>query len=54
MMARHRLVGDDRSLGARPQRSNSLPQRRELAATDQDVVAARAERDIDEGQIAGT
>ena len=47
MMARHRLVGDDRAACA-PGRSAAMrsPSVREQAAADRDVVGALAERDI--------
>ncbi len=54
MVACDRLVADDRSLGARPQRGNPSSQRGQLAAADHDVVAALAERDIDDDRLAGT
>ena len=53
MMARHRLVGDDRDLASRPQRCDPLAERRDQAAPDDDVVGAVAERDIDDDRIAG-
>ena len=54
MMARDRLVGDDRDLGAGPQRRDARAERGEQAAADHDVVAARAERDVDDDRIAGS
>ena len=53
MMARHRLVGDDRDLAARPEPGDPLAERREQAAADRDVIGAVAERDIDGDRIAG-
>src|SRR5262249_46871025 len=53
MMARDRFVGDDRSLGARTQRGNFFAQQGQLTAPDDDVVAALAERDVDDDRIAG-
>src|SRR5262249_1159138 len=49
-----RFVGDDRGLGAAPQRSNFFAQQGQLTTPDDDVVAALAERDIDDGRIADT
>src|SRR5262249_56105727 len=53
VVARDRFVGDDRGLGARPQRGNFLAQEGQLAAPDNDLVAALAERHIDDGRMAG-
>src|SRR5262249_61390827 len=53
MMARDRFVGDDRSPGARTQRGNLFAQQGQLTASDDDIVAALAERDVDDDQIAG-
>ncbi len=47
VMTRDVFVGDDIRLGARPQRRDARAERREQAAPDDDVVAARAERDGD-------
>ncbi len=44
-MTRDVFVGDDKGLGARPQRGDARAERRQHAAADDDVVAARAERD---------
>ena len=46
------LVADDRQLRARAQLRDPLAERRELAAADHDVVAALAERDVDDDRIA--
>ena len=51
MMARDILVGDDDGLGARPQRGDAGAERSQQAAADDDVVAARSERDIDDRRI---
>src|SRR5262249_34344611 len=53
VVACDRFVADDRSHGPRPQREDFLPQQRQLPAADDDVVAALAERDIDDDRIAG-
>ena len=47
-VARHVVVGDDKGLGAGPQRRDPRAERGKNAAPDDDVVAARAERDFDE------
>src|SRR5271169_4053836 len=44
-------VGDDRTFGARAERRDALAQAREQPAADDDVVAARAERDLDHGRL---
>ena len=46
MVLGHGLVGDDRALGARPQRLDALAERGEQPAADDDVVGARAQRDL--------
>ncbi len=53
VVTRDRFVGDDRGLGARPQRGNFLAQRGQLTAPDNDLVAALAEHHIDDGWMAG-
>ena len=50
---RHRLVADDGCLGARPQRGDPSAERCDEAATDDDLVAARVERDVDHDRITG-
>ena len=53
MMLRYVLVADDGEPCTGPQLRDPLAERRELAAADHDVVAARAERDVDDDRIAG-
>ena len=50
-MASHVLVGDDAHLGARPQRGDPRAERSDNATPDHDVVAAGAERDINNSGI---
>ncbi len=52
MVVRDGLVADDGDLGARSQRRDPLAERSEDTAADHDVVAALAERDIDQDRIA--
>src|SRR5580700_6764167 len=52
MIARDIVVGDDDGLGARPQRGDAGAQRIEQAAADDDVIAARSERDMNNRRIA--
>ena len=47
------LVGDDRRTRARPQRLDARPEQSEQPAADDDVVGARAERDLDGDRLAG-
>ena len=54
MIACHGLVADDRDFRARPQRRNALPERGQYPAADHDLVAALAERHIDDDRIAGS
>src|SRR5215470_8397743 len=51
-MARHGLVADDRDLGGWAQRCDPAAERGEDATADHDVVAARAERDVDDDGLA--
>ena len=51
-VARHVVVGDNKNLGAGPQRRNPRAERGNNAAPDDDLIAARAERDFDESGIA--
>ena len=50
---RDMLVGDNRHLGAGPQRGDAAAERGQKVAADQDVVAARTERDIDDDRLTG-
>src|SRR5580692_5829228 len=52
MITRDITVGNDDCLGTRPQRGDAGAQRSEQAAPDDDVVAARSDRDIDKRRIA--
>src|SRR5262249_12469796 len=52
MVPRDRFVGDDRGLGAGPERGNPFAQQGQLTAPDDDVVAALAKCDIDDDRIA--
>ena len=45
-------IGDDGGPGARPQRRDAGPQRRQHITADDDVIGAVAERDVD-GDIGG-
>ena len=47
MMIGNRLVSDDGGLGVRPQRFETRAKRSEQPAADDDVIAARAKRDVD-------
>ena len=49
---RHVVVGDDKGLGAGPQRRNPRAERGNNAAPNNDLIAARTERDFDESGIA--
>ena len=50
-ITRHIVVGNDKSLGAGPQRRDPRAERIDDAAPDDDVVAAGAERDFDDSGI---
>src|SRR5450631_3137005 len=45
MVLGHGGVGDDRALGARPQRRDALAERSNQPAADDDIVGARPQRD---------
>src|SRR6476659_120126 len=54
MVAHDGFVGDDRNLRPGPQRRDLLAQQSQQAAADVNVVAALAERDVDDDRVAGT
>ena len=54
MVAHDGFVGDDRDLRPGPQRRDLLAQQSQQAAANENVVAALAERDVDDDRIAGT
>ncbi len=51
MVARDFFVGDDRDLRTRTKRGDARAERTDQAASDDDVVAARIERDLDDCRI---
>src|SRR5262249_38280089 len=53
VVACDRFIADDRGHGPGPQRDDFFPQQRQLPAANDDVVAALAERNIDDDRIAG-
>src|SRR4029078_12354715 len=54
MVAHDGFVGDDRNLRPGPQRRDLLAQQSQQAAADVNVVAALAERGVDDDRIGGT
>src|SRR3954465_13564224 len=53
MMARHRLVRDDRDLASWPKPADPLAQASQQTATDRDVIGAVTERNVDRTRVAG-